>query len=190
MRERALSDGLFRPVNLALPQFSLIRSISQQALAMAEDEKAVSASGVAEVPSANSSRPSVVEDNIKDVISVRKPSRESASSPPSNHPQASVAQSSNAGTVELCGTGMMDREHGGGNKKENRPWTKDAVHSFHLACSSISPSSPPKDASLHLLSPRLSPLPSLLRHLELHCISALTLWAHLCPSPFAGALFL
>lgn len=43
---------------------------------MAEDEKAVPASGVAEVPSVNSSRPSVVEDNIKDVISVRKPSRD------------------------------------------------------------------------------------------------------------------
>lgn len=43
---------------------------------MAEDEKAVPTGGVAEMPSANSSRPSVVEDNIKDVISVRKPSRE------------------------------------------------------------------------------------------------------------------
>ncbi|EHK46924.1 uncharacterized protein TrAtP1_010472 [Trichoderma atroviride] len=36
---------------------------------MAEDEKAVPTGGVAEMPSANSSRPSVVEDNIKDVIS-------------------------------------------------------------------------------------------------------------------------
>lgn len=40
---------------------------------MADDEKAVPASGVAEMPSANSSRPSVVDDTIKDVISVRKP---------------------------------------------------------------------------------------------------------------------
>jgi ethanolamine ammonia-lyase small subunit len=43
---------------------------------MAEAEKANPTNGVAEMPSANSSRPSVVEDNIKDVISVRKPSRE------------------------------------------------------------------------------------------------------------------
>jgi hypothetical protein len=42
-------------------------------MAVADDEKAAATGGVAEMPSANSSRPSVVDDTIKDIISVRKP---------------------------------------------------------------------------------------------------------------------
>lgn len=77
---------------------------------MAEDEKAVPTSGVAEMPSANSSRPSVVEDNIKDVISVRKPSREQLQS----HLQATHRQplraKQKAGILEVWGTGKKRRE--------------------------------------------------------------------------------